>query len=168
MSILLIIAVLAAIACIVKFVINPAIARKDARETQEAVDKNIECQLLEGHDYVGQITVAVLAKHSDKNRMARIMASRISDYLEMGAHPDCLARLFKNLGLHDGPKKAEDKEIELSALIKHYVNNSIEVFDLKKYQGTISADKAQGLSKINNSFLVKAGDSMLVWSPLNN
>ncbi len=153
---------------VMKFVINPAIARKDAKKNQDAIDRNVEWQLMEGNDGVDQITIELLARHSQKERIARVMAARIREYLYMGAHPEKIVRLFQNLGLFDGPKKVEDiKQIELSALIKHYALQEIEVHELRCYQTTLFEDQRNGLQKLNKSFLTKAGDSMLIWGPLN-
>jgi hypothetical protein len=168
MNPLLFIAIVAfAVFIVMKFVINPAIARKDAKKAQDAVDRNVEWQLMEGCDHVRDITIDLLARHSEKERIARVMAARIREYLYMGAHPQKIVRLFENLGLYDGPKIAETKKNELSALIKHYALQDIEVHELRCYQSIIFEDQRSGLQKLNKSFLTKAGDSMLIWNLLN-
>ncbi len=156
------------VALLMVYGINPAIARRDARKSQEAIDRNIEWQLLEGLEYPHQITIALLAQYSDKEKIARIISSRIREYLAIGAHPQQLARLFENLGLYDETKKGDTREIEIAALIKYYVLEDVSRTDLSNYRSTLTSDKVRGLERLNMSFIMKAKKSSFVWSPLDN
>jgi|GEM_PF-3300232 len=166
--VLFIFLIICAIALVMKFVINPMIARHDGRDAQKGIDRNIEWQLLEGLEYPHQITINLLAQYSDKEKIARIMASRIREYLAIGAHPHHLAKLFESLALYDGSKKGTTREIEVAALIKHYVLEDVSRNDLSNYQSTLASDTAKGLERLNMSFIVKAKKCSFLWNPLDN
>lgn len=162
---LVIICVLAAVYFVVKH-INGIIAKKDAKKAQKRVDENVEWQLLDG---LSDLTISVLAKHSDKEKIARIVSARINDYLKLSVHPYNLSNLFKNLGLTTGVKhNASNREIELSALIQHYVLRNIDSHDLDCWKIGVSKDRKEGYEKLNHSFLSKCEKNQWIWSPVMN
>jgi cell division protein FtsL len=147
-------------------VFNRYLAKKDAREAQKRIDANIEWQLLDG---LCNLTVKTLATHSDNKKIASIVSARICDYLEMAVHPYQLATLFENLGLFISAKNdVSDKEIELSALIQHYVLTNIDSYNMDVWNKQVCDDKKIGYAKLNKSFLARVKKDMLVWSPFDN
>lgn len=152
---------------LMKFIVNPIHARRDAARIQCEIDRNIEWQIMEGLEYPHQITIELLAQHSDKQKIARIMAQRIYEYITMGAHPDKLIKVFKSLGLSGATTKS-DEEIMLVALIKDYVQKNISRTDLANYHSILMSDKSAGLSRLNTTFLVQTKKASFVYSPLDN
>ena len=137
--------------------------KKDERNHQRHVDENVEKQISWGLD---EVKIKLLATHSDKQKIARMVSDRIKEYLRMAVHPMQLSRVFENLGLYTHRRDEwTEKEIELSALIKQYVLQYIDRHDLEVWNAEVCADKKPGYERINKSFLVKAEDNMLVWSP---
>jgi hypothetical protein len=146
--------------------INRYSVKKDARKAQQRIDANIEWQLLDG---LYNLPISTLVTHSDKKKIARIVSARICDYLQMAVHPGRLTALFENLGLFTSVKTdVTDKEIELSALIQHYVLTNVDSHDVDIWNIHVCKDKKSGYEKLNQSFLVKARNNMLIWSPLDN
>ncbi|MCE9517947.1 hypothetical protein K8Q96_03025 [Candidatus Nomurabacteria bacterium] len=163
--VLFVICVLAVVYFTVKY-INRIIAKKDAEKAQKRVNENVEWQLMDG---LSDLTISVLAKHSDKEKIASIVSSRINDYLRLSVHPYNLYNVFKNLGLTTGVKNnASNKEIELSALIQHYVLRNVDSHDLECWQIGISKDRKEGYEKLNHSFLSKCEKNQWIWSPVMN
>lgn len=156
----------AAIAAVMKWIVNPIIAKRDERSRQKAVDQNVEWQINECK--FNEVTIEVLAKHSDKERMARIASTRLVDYIAVGTHPKQLAYMLEKLGLFTATRNNWGaKEIELSALIQQYTLRNLDTHDMRVYQSITCEDRKTGFEKLNKSFLTKVHDNMLVWSPLN-
>ncbi len=162
--VLFIILVLIAVVLIGKLIWRQ-VEKREKRKAQKKVDENIEKQL---EDYFSKMKIETLAKHSDKERMARIASARIEDYIKMAAHPKKLSNLFQNLGLFTATRNRwSTKEIELAALIQQYTLRNIDAHDMRVYQSEVCTDRKQGFTELNKSFLTKVHDDLLIWSPLN-
>lgn len=129
-------------------------------------DKIVEKNLMDG---LAEISIELLAKHSDKEKIAIAVSCRIVDLIRLSIHPEKLSVVFEKLGLFMVVKNHWSmKEIELSALIQQYVLRNIDSHDLEVYQIEVSKDRKNGFQKLNTSFLVKAPKDMLVWGPKLN
>lgn len=117
-------------------------------------------------DGLEDMTIELLAQHSDKEKMARAVSCRIVDLIRLSIHPEKLSNVFEKLGLFMAVKNHWSvKEIELSALIQQYTLRNIDSHDLEVYQIEVSKDRKNGFQKINNSFLNKAEKNGFIWSP---
>lgn len=163
--VLFIICFIVMIAIITK-IVNFFVQKNDQRKAQLCVDKNVEWQLMDG---IGNITIEVLEKHSDKKKIASIVSARISDCLEIAVHPAKLVKIFENLSLFTTTKNNQsDKAIELSALIQQYVLRNVDSYDVDVWNIQVCEDKKKGYILLNQSFLAKVKKNMTVWSPMSN
>jgi hypothetical protein len=161
MGLYVLISIVALIA-IIKFIFVLE-AKSDAKKAQRNLDRNIENQLM---DSISDHSLTFLAKHSDKEKIARILSARIQDLIELGIHPIKLINLFEKLGMSDVPMKtASNKEIEIASLAKQYILQNIDSHILEVYQITVCKDVQNGFKKLNNSFITKAEKNMVIWSP---
>ncbi len=161
--VLFIIILVITIAVVYKKVILPLIEKRDQKQAQKSIDSNTEWQLTENG--FAEVTIEMLARHSDKEKIARIVSSRITDYLQLAIHPKKLSKILQNLGLFTAvTNKWSTKEIELAALIQQYILRDVSAFDLDVYQSVVSEDKKEGFAELNKSFLTRVHDDMLVWS----
>ena len=139
--------------------------RKEAKEAQDKIDRNIE-RILMSEFYEATGNIELFAKYSRTDLIASYIAGKVVDLMKFGIHPQELAKLFSNLGLYTSTKNNwSDKELELSALIQQYILRHVDSHTLEVYQMVVCQDKKQGFSKLNNSFLAKAEKNMLIWSP---
>jgi len=161
--VLFIIIFLVVIVLIYKKVIQPLIEKNDQKQAQKSIDANTEWQLNE-IGFAG-VTIEMLARHSDKEKIARTVSSRIVDYLNLAIHPRQLSKILQNLGLFTAVRNNwSNKEIELSALIQQYILRDVSAHDLGVYQTIVCEDKKKGFEELNQSFLTKVHNDMLVWS----
>lgn len=112
------------------------------------------------------MSLETLAKHSRPEKIASIVASRIIDYINMGAHPEKLIHLFNQLGLDEYFQTKSSASVKVSALIKHYVSQEVRIDDLRVYESVLSKSVEKGFKEFNKTFITKVKDDMLVWSPL--
>lgn len=159
--VLFIILCIAVVAIAAKLILRQG-EKSDAKKAQKSVDENVEWQINECR--FNEATIEMLARHSDKEKVARIVSTRIEDYVQMAVHPKKLSKLFQNLGLFTAVRNNwSSKEIELAALIQQYTLRSLDAHDMRVYQTEVCADRVPGFNDLNKSFLTKVEDNMLVW-----
>jgi hypothetical protein len=137
--------------------------RSDKKRIQKRTDQNVELQINECS--FEEITIDALVRHSDGKKVARMVSSRICDYIKLAIHPGKLSKIFQNLNLFTYySNEISDKEVELSALIKHYTLSNLDTHNMNVYQSQVCEDKEGGFEQLNKSFLTKVENKMLVWS----
>ncbi len=164
---LFIILLLIAVVVIIGKLLQRLAARKDARQLQKGIDRNTEWQLNEGR--FDEVTIEMLARHSDIEKIARIVSVRIYDCIKLAVHPKKLSKIVQKLGLFAPARNNwSDKEIQLAALIQQYILRNLDAHDLKVYQSEVCENVKSGFTELNKTFLTKVHDDMLVWSHLDN
>jgi hypothetical protein len=148
-----------AVVAIVGILISRQTKKRDTRKAQQSVDKNVEWQINEGH--FNEMTIQVLATHSDKEKMARIVSARIYEYIKQAIHPKKLSKTFQKLGLFTTVRNNwGNTEIELAALIQQYLLHSLDAHDLRVYHSAVCDDKICGFEELNELFVPKVKDDM--------
>lgn len=135
-------------------IIDPALARRQKRIQQAKIDQEIE------RDLRMLITkrrgIEDLAQHSDYQRLAKIIAGRILEYIDMGVAPMKLAVMIQqNLMLdHETVPQKLDPLVDT---VRRYVLEGLSGHTLNVYMYTACclSDHKAGLSKLNESFLTK-------------
>lgn len=156
-----IILTIVAVAVAFKYILKWKDEKEATKRQKTFTDPNIERLIIEDFS---ELKIENITAHSDHQKIARFISSRITDELKLGIHPRQLNNIFQNLGLFTTTRNHwSDKEIALSATIQQYVLRNIDSHDLEVYQIRFSEDPKKGLEELNKSFIVKAEKNGLIW-----
>lgn len=132
--------------------VRSRLIRREKRAQQVRIDQDIENALFR---YMTEERAALqkLTKHSEPKRIAKLVAARVLEYIEMGVHPDKLIRIFSNLQLENVDMK--EVEAELANSIKYYISSEINTRKLNVYMYTVCEDHARGFKELEKTFLAR-------------
>ena len=135
--------------------------KKDRAEAQARKDANIEKFLM---DSFSEHDIAFVAEHSDKERMAAIIAHRFCDLLKAVSHPEAIVSIASKYGLYGSIRiNATNREIELSALAQNIILRNIDSHDLQAWQMSFLRPTLAAQNNLNKSFLAKVEKNTVVW-----
>lgn len=135
-------------------VISPALARREKRIRQAKIDQEIERDL---HKLIKERhAIENLAQHSDYQRLAKIIAGRILEYIDMGVAPMKLAVMIQQNLMLDH-ETVPQKLAPLVDTVRRYVLEGLSGHTLNVYMYTACclSDHKVGLEKLNQSFLTR-------------
>lgn len=144
---------------IVIYITISYLKKEDLKKQQKHKDACVLNQLLVGK--LTDITLGELCKYSSKQEIASIVASMIVNSIHMGVHPKQLAWV---LNIISNPNTNKFDEPEISGLIQKNVLELINTRDLDTYTVFIQKDLEKGIKQLNESFLVRTQNDMLVVS----
>lgn len=141
--------------------IRSRIIRREKQAQQAQIDENIENALFR-HITEDRYALQKLMEHSKPKRIAKLVAERVLEYIEMGVHPDKLIRVFSNLQLENVNLK--EGEAELTHSIKYHISSEIDTRKLNVYMYTVCEDHTPGFRELEKTFLVKTKKDSFVMS----
>ena len=147
------------IACVMSLIvfltiIGPALARREKRIQQAKINQEIE------RDLRMLITkrrgIEDLAQHSDYQRLAKIIAGRILEYIEMGIAPMKLAVMIQQNLMLDRETVPQKLAPLVDAVRRHVLEGlSGHTLNVYMYTACCLSDHKAGLEKLNQSFLTQ-------------